>query len=288
MNLDDSFKREQEILALQLDQLRSALTHGGEKGRVLERYVESLVRDALPQEFGVTTGFIAFPPEYEGAEPTLSSQLDIIIYDALSSGPLIRFPTCDVLPLEAVLAYVEVKAVLKGGEQDGSLFKCVEQAQAIRRHKTRYYWVATGAIEADIAHVEWLPVRSYVFAFDGPKTVSDLLRDASEKLGDDAELSGMYVNGRGFYMTKSNARPAVLTVAEDNALLAFRQALVHALSRFGRLQGVRVPIFDPESKRTAQLGVVSTPYLGHYAPSAVRKTLDGERDPHAWKIMVNR
>ena len=84
---------EEDLLVAKLESVRASISHAGEKGRALERAVHSLLRSILPAEYGLSTGFVVFHTD-DG--PRLSSQLDIIIYDAIRSGPIISIETCDV------------------------------------------------------------------------------------------------------------------------------------------------------------------------------------------------
>ena len=95
---------EEISLNARLRATRAAIQHAGEKGRALESVVATLLRDLLPNEYGISTGFVVYVGEDDSV--ALSSQLDIIIYDALSSGPLVRLGPIDVVPLEAVFGYV--------------------------------------------------------------------------------------------------------------------------------------------------------------------------------------
>jgi len=114
-DLTELTKIEAEILSARLKTVRASISHAGEKGRDLEFHVRRLLRDLLPAEYGVTTGFVAY---VENDKVKLSSQLDIIIYDAVRSSPLIRLESSDVLPLEAVYGYVEVKSTLRSSQAD--------------------------------------------------------------------------------------------------------------------------------------------------------------------------
>lgn len=101
---------EHDALLARLDAVRSAIVHAGEKGRALEADARRIIRGVLPPEYGLGTGFVA-STDATGAV-VLSKQLDIIIYDALRSAPLMSVGTCEVYPIEAVYGYVEVKASL--------------------------------------------------------------------------------------------------------------------------------------------------------------------------------
>jgi hypothetical protein len=92
-------KIEEELLVAKLQAVRMSIVHAGEKGRALEYGVRTLLRSILPAEYGLSTGFVVY---HTGDGTRLSSQLDIIIYDAIRSGPIISLETCDVFHLEAV------------------------------------------------------------------------------------------------------------------------------------------------------------------------------------------
>jgi hypothetical protein len=100
---------------------RELTDHPREKGRGLETDVAAVLRDILPAEYGVGTGFVAHIGD-DAAE--LSAQLDVIIYDAIRGGPIGNVSTtCEVYSLEAVYGYVEVKAQLFS-KRPGPLAEC--------------------------------------------------------------------------------------------------------------------------------------------------------------------
>ena len=98
---------EERGLLDKLQLARELISHPAEKGRSLEEEVAAILRTILPPEYGVGTGFVVF---HGKQGPELSTQLDIIIYDAVRSGPLGRLAACEVYPIEGVYGYVEVKA----------------------------------------------------------------------------------------------------------------------------------------------------------------------------------
>ena len=59
---------EQEALAARLSLTRAVLKHAGEKGRALEHEVASLLRTFLPNEYGISTGFIAYHSRKKGGQ----------------------------------------------------------------------------------------------------------------------------------------------------------------------------------------------------------------------------
>ncbi len=74
------------LLLAKLEAVIAAIAHAGEKGRALENGVRTLLRSILPAEYGLSTGFVVY---HTADGSRLSSQLDIIIYDALRSGPIV-------------------------------------------------------------------------------------------------------------------------------------------------------------------------------------------------------
>ena len=75
--------------------MKDSLPAWAEKGRALEQAVFHLLRELLPGEYGLSTGFIAY---HADGTIKLSPQLDIIIYDAVRTGPLARLSACVARP----------------------------------------------------------------------------------------------------------------------------------------------------------------------------------------------
>src|SRR5262249_8021820 len=171
-------KIEEQLLVSKLDAIRAAIEHAGEKGRSLEWETISFLKTFLPSEYGLSTGFIVF----HGPNGTqLSSQLDIIIYDALRGGPIARLNTCDVFPLEAVYGYIEVKASLRSclnKSEDkhwpnDSIEKCIDTNKVLRGMLDRRYMAIAGKTSAtQISMVDPPAIRSYVLAFSAQGAVA--------------------------------------------------------------------------------------------------------------------
>lgn len=246
-------KIEEELLQSKLDAVRKAISHGAEKGRSLEHEVITLLRSFLPDEYGLTTGFVV----YHAADgPRLSPQLDTIIYDPVRSGPLTRLSTCDVLPLEAVYGYVEVKASLTSTSDDAKEFadnsieKCIETNKLLRGMKDRRFWrpVPGDPVHADIERKSWISIRSYIFAFEpdgsiarNPETLAQRIADVSARFGDPVHLHGVFVAGQAYYSTEpvndTTAKPEDrhhVLYSTDQPLAAFKWGLILDLARFPR------------------------------------------------------
>lgn len=243
---------ENKILAARLDAIRAVISHGGEKGRALEAEISKLLRSILPSEYGLSTGFIAY--EQDGAL-RLSPQLDIIIYDALRSGPLARLESCDVFPLEATYGYVEVKAALRTSRKmeppSDSLEYCLRQCAELRQMRMRRYFcpisgTTTGA--QPVSPLNTLAIRSWVFAFEpigriaNPDTLARRMADYSASLDPQPHLHGLFVVDTGYFRTVPvNLSPGAkrtnwsVEFTTDHALSAFKWDLIHGLARFDRM-----------------------------------------------------
>jgi len=266
-NFSDLNAIEERLLLAKLDAVRAAIVHAAEKGRALENGVRTLLRSILPAEYGLSTGFVVYHTP-EGSR--LSSQLDIIIYDALRSGPIVSLETCDVFPLEAVYGYVEVRATLKSSSDeaerpaDNSLEQCLIKNRDLRNMTDRRYHLpfASSPVETFVMPREWaakIPsIRSYVFAFEASDSVTKNLArlaqrvaDYTKKLGNPTHLHGLFIAGQGFIYTKPVDAEAAAPedyfhtyYTEDHPLLAFKTSLLHTLARFPRPQADWAPAIE--------------------------------------------
>lgn len=256
-------KIEEELLVAKLKAARMAIVHAGEKGRALEFEVRTLLRSILPAEYGLSTGFVVY---HTDSGPRLSSQLDIIIYDAIRSGPIISLETCDVFPLEAVYGYIEVKATLQSSSDDAnkpadnSIEKCLLNNQELRSMVDRRYWVseAGSPVATMLVKHSWMSIRSYVFAFEPVgSVVNDLgqlaqrIANVSKKQGSPTHLHGVFIANHGFLYTV----PVDVQVANpddyyhigftsEHSLLAFKSLLLAGLARFPKPQDEWAPAID--------------------------------------------
>lgn len=122
--------------------------------------VREFLRELLPAEYGISTGFIAYHiadcieeheyteegvPTYdcryiaEKDEIRVSSQIDVIIYDALRFGPIVRLGASDVFPLEAVYAYAEVKSIIYAKAAPERRFRLDDSSASLARFKNQLY-----------------------------------------------------------------------------------------------------------------------------------------------------
>ena len=251
---------EQNLLAARLDAARAAIYHAGEKGRALEFAARRLIRSFLPTEYGVSSGFVAYL-DSEGAA-RLSKQLDVIIFDAVRAAPLMSLESCDVFPLEAVYAYVEVKATLSSSKNfrkpsGSSLEKCLKDNHELRMMRERSYWQPGGGSPSTLEYAlrRFIAIRSYVLAFEARGYFSSLDKlaqrtsDSCAKL--EAHMHGVFAADLGFVYTKpidlNTAAPRDwyhTSATEDDALLVFKTAMLQALATFPRMPEACVPALE--------------------------------------------
>jgi hypothetical protein len=254
---------EEELLAAKLRAARKAITHSGEKGRSLESEVASFLRSFLPAEYGISTGFVVYHTE-DGTK--LSPQLDIIIYDAIRTGPITKLSTCDVFPLEAVYGYIEVKASIQSSSDtaekpaENSIEKCLSQNKLIRGMSERKYWVWGGGspIGINLVPEKWLSLRSYVFAFEAQGRVArnadsfaKRMASVSKQLGPPTHIHGVFVANHGYFSTQAiDPRTAKdedyyhVKYTQQHALTVFKMSLLSALASFRRFPDNWAPAID--------------------------------------------
>lgn len=269
-NFSKLSKIEEDSLIARLEATRQTISHAGEKGRALESEVGTLIKSFLPNEYGLSTGFIAYHTD-NGVD--LSTQLDLIIYDALRGGPIARLGSCDVLPLEATYAYIEVKASLCSTSDeaqeygDNSIEMCILKNKSLRSMKRRLYYAVTGAVTAGLVEKDWMPIRSYVFAFEPSGNIAqnpELFAGRMHtflKRTEAAHMHGVLVGGSSFYTTRgvnpAECQPEDFYHVEyttDHLLSAFKWSLLHSLSRFPRYPQDWTPALDKYDEVTINWG----------------------------------
>jgi hypothetical protein len=256
-SIHEFYDAQKAIIDANLKGVRAAISHPGEKGRTLEIEVNNLIRSFLPAEYGLSTGFVMYhndscltKGEYRKDKDKihLSNQIDLIIYDALRGGPIIHFDTCDVFPLESVIAYFEVKMSISSLSGIRNL---LDQTNKLRSMKVRFYWITmndnpTGAQLIAIPAENAISIRSYVFVADGSKLgTSEEIRkmienEVKEHKGKNTFLTGLYINNGGFYASvpisnSNDPKNGSIILEKDNPLFALKNSLNSSLSRYPRI-----------------------------------------------------
>lgn len=253
---------EAALLAQRLRTARAAFPmHQYEKGASLEHVARSFIKSFLPGEYGLGTGFVVWREKTaEGPVVRTSGQLDLIIYDALRSGPVADLGSAAVYPIEGVFGYVEVKATIRDNlrstllqskelrDIEHRLFTTpLQPADALRssisEHNAAgdYWWTATDAPQ--------LRPLSFVFAFEyernPPKRsrtdpeIVEHFEEAWRDVGHLSHLSGVLVGESGFLRyipDSSGTRPFKARLERAMPSAAFKSWMLRDLAR-----GFRMP-----------------------------------------------
>jgi hypothetical protein len=263
-SFDDILARDEEALRARLEVVRAALTHAGEKGRALESATTQVLREILPLECGLSTGFVVANAD---AKLRLSPQLDIIVYDATRCGPLIRLDSCDVFPLEAVFGYIEVKARLRSSNNlakpsRDSLEDCIRINSELGTMTDRRFWrsVVGSAVNVELVKCSDIRMRSFVVAFSAtgplakPHTFAKRMADVSKHYGETTHVHGVLVLGQGYYRTRPINPGQELHHVQyttEAPFSAFRADLLTAFARFPRIPESVSPALDQYFKQAA-------------------------------------
>ena len=263
---------EEGMLKARLDAVRAAIEHNGEKGRGLEQHAVALLRDMLPNEYGVTTGFIAHAVTEVGlpARVELSPQCDVIIFDAVRGAPIVNLGSSQVVGIESVYAAVEVKASFSSKARDIANWSAKIRQLTLRHYvfheerdadpvregdRLRARAMADVGVE-DPARMRvimpreqrraWEPPLTFALAFeygDGREPGVDEARDRlKECLGADGQLDGLLIPGCCALWSDTDG--SVGGTRED-ALAKWRNLVVGGLSAFPRPGSTMTPDLRP-------------------------------------------
>ncbi|WP_418061998.1 DUF6602 domain-containing protein [Pimelobacter simplex] len=154
-----------------IDATRVALKNSTAKGTTAEQLVMSFLRDHLPASLGFTSG------EVVDMSGNRSKQLDVIIYDAARSPILFRSPDAGVtlVPIEGVVAVVEVKMTLQKAHLQGILENCL----SVKRMARNAFMPSSSGQRFHLYGEEWdVPPPYYsIFAFDSDGMYGGPLND---------------------------------------------------------------------------------------------------------------
>ena len=161
-------RRYENILALELDLVRTALRHSLQKGSALETAVSTLLQQFLPESIGVTEGVVVDSSGF------VSKQLDLILYDRSAAQLFFKSDATKVVPAEFVFAIGEVKAVL-----DKAGYDRFQASQKEVKDTHRYYLRHENIGNLPYTYHgygrEWTmpPIASFIVAFEAADNAYD-------------------------------------------------------------------------------------------------------------------
>jgi hypothetical protein len=128
-DLPGYFQGISQRLELQVQLMTPVVVHSGEMGDNDHGWFADLLRQYLPQKYGVDTGFVVNHESDKGSadffatsgkprtqDPFISPQMDILVLDVLHNAPFCSEKTFKVCPIEMVLGAIEVTRDLDGAK----------------------------------------------------------------------------------------------------------------------------------------------------------------------------
>lgn len=173
VNLSNIFHSIAVKLKEDYDELAKLIPHAGESGTGKEDAVKQLLREYLPERFGVDSGFVF------DAAGHCSCQTDIVIYDRFVAPKFKIVGNRYVYPCECVVAVGEVKTFLDNRQMADALKKIASVKLLDRtgygQNKIRmgyHYKMDNEYLQPHVYHCD--NIFGFVFASDSPalETVS--------------------------------------------------------------------------------------------------------------------
>lgn len=124
MNMLDVLKVNTQILNAKLEASK-LYTHNGLKGTCREEDLISVIRDCIPECYGMKSGQIF--DQYDG----ISRQIDVVIYDSIFSNFFRKNSSSYLFPCESVYGSIEVKSYL----DQKSFCEAIENIKSVRMLK---------------------------------------------------------------------------------------------------------------------------------------------------------
>ncbi len=113
-------------LRADFEHVRATMPHPGVKGAEVEQILRTFLDRHLPQRFRSGTGLII------DSENSLSNEMDIVVYDALSS-PLYRFSErAQIIPADSVASVVQVKSAMNKRELEDA-YRNIASCKKLRK-----------------------------------------------------------------------------------------------------------------------------------------------------------
>lgn len=185
--------------------------HEGEKGGIRERRVAKFLKSMLPNCFGVGSGHII---DQEG---NISSQIDIVIYNALDGVHLPIDSYYSLFPCECVHAAIEVKSTLtasSGNKSKGSIYDIVEAVTKVKSLR-----MANQNSPSNLPCIVFAYQSSWK---NGPKKVMEWFH----KFGAGKSIPEVtFILDPGFLLCKDNKQPLYTHLYEKAPLLKFVEEL---------------------------------------------------------------
>lgn len=222
---EEIFEQASLLMEADFERLRKTYTHAGSKGTEFEKIVESFLASKLPKRFSITSGFIL------DNKDQLSSQQDIIIYDAYNT-PLYSYDSENaVVPNDNVATVVEVKATLT----TDNLRECFQKTEKIKSLSKTLHDKSISRSEGT-----YFATESYIFAFSSSislKKIAEIFKEESGKrVSKGLQIDGIFILNKGYVslgISLPNGEWGPLIIA-NNALTIPGAKVTIFFQEFGR------------------------------------------------------
>lgn len=197
----------------------ASINHTGNKGGAREEALRNFFRNRLPKRFAVTEG------EAIDLRGQTSPQMDLMFYDQNQCFKL-NVETTSILPIESLLATIEVKSALNTGE----ISKSIEAAKKLRSLKP----FNSSLAGRDVGNNRSTPrLLHCIFAYDSNLQTGNWLAQESARLieacGGEHLIDAVYVLNRGYInITSRIARPEG---NDGGAITAFYFSILNFIER---------------------------------------------------------
>ncbi len=200
--------------------------HNGEKGRLNESHLKKVLRQYLPEKYGIGTGFIVSNKSLEAKD---NPQLDIIIYDKINNAPLYKSETFGIYPVEMVYAYIEVKTTLNISEIK-SAFEINKRIRALAEDK---HYIGQPFIK--------IAPRFYIFAYkSNPKNKAKMVQNVvdSFRTNGKAHAHGIYCLDKDMLIARQALyKENVVKVMSWGGPLTFARFITNLVDHCEKMKG---------------------------------------------------
>lgn len=185
MARSEIFRKISETLRANFDRIKASIPHSGEKGYELENTLIEFLNNHLPKRFSASSGFII------DRNDNVSTQQDIVIYDALNT-PLYSVDSRNrIVPNDNVAITIEVKANLQ--KQD-----IIDSAKKIEKIKSLVKVLDLNTPSPGV-HYSTL---SFIFAYTSRLSLDKIreiyVSEAKKRITDGRQIDGIFILDKGF------------------------------------------------------------------------------------------
>lgn len=236
IDFGEVFRHSSRRLVEEYEITRIALAHRGLKGTAREEALEQFLGEHLPSQFRCTTGEII-------STTARSRQVDLIVAHATRTPTLYRSGNIQVVPIEAVLATVEVKTKLDEGE----LSKAIANIQSVKTlNKTAFYGEEDPLYSLNKGTSRSRGVPGFIFAYDSisMNRIVQALERAQKRVPRERWIDGVFVLKKGHIVPSSSRSEYILKADPESTLLSFYLTLWEHLI-LSRTPPIRLDAYFP-------------------------------------------